>query len=72
MCIIFQETNQWGSIEISDAGTGGDTAPPPIFGRLVNPILIGEGQIMPTNYQIKLQYDDCAANLTPEKHRSVI
>ena len=29
-------------------GAGGATAPPPIFGRLVNPIPTRSGQIMPT------------------------
>ena len=36
----------------SDAGTGGARGPlaPPIFGRSVNPIQTGGGQIIPTYY----------------------
>ena len=52
---------------ISDAGTlGPGGSLPPIYGRLVNSILTGGGQIMPTNYHFKLQYDDCAANVVTE------
>ena len=55
--ILFREKHSKGYIQYctlifmpSDAGTGrarGAPAPPPIFGRSVNPIPIGEGSLSP-------------------------
>ena len=44
--IVYDATFQW----CRNRGARGAPAPPPIFGRSVNPILTGGGQIMPTNY----------------------